>query len=350
MPLASLAAGFLPVLLFLSALGLMDSYKLVQRRMLLASLVAGAAAAGLAYIGNRLLLEGAHVDGVLLGRVFAPLLEESLKAVYVAWLIRTDRVGFMVDAAVCGFATGTGFGLVENLYYAGALHDLSLPLWLARGLGTAVMHGTTTAMFAIVTKGLGERHDHARSGALLPGLLLASAVHALFNLLARDTLVTAAVMLAMLPLLLLAVFERSERATRDWLGSGLDHEVETLEGILSGEVADTRAGRYLESLRSRFSGAVVGDMLCLLRIHLELSIRAKGMLIARAAGVVVEPDASVRANLEELRYLERAVGRTGCLAVLPLRRTSSRDLWQIMLLSRRAERGGTGREREGPHG
>ena len=51
--------------------------------------------------------------------------------------------------------------------------------------------------------------------------------------------------------------------------------------------------------------------------------------------VVIEADASVRANLEEMRFLERAIGATGCLAMLPLRRTSSRDIWQIMLLARR---------------
>ena len=335
MPFASLAAGFLPVLVFLATLRFMDSYKLVRGRMLLESLVAGAIAAGLAYIANRLLLEVAHVDRVLLGRVFAPLLEETLKAAFMVWLIRTEQVGFMVDAAICGFAVGTGFGLIENLYYASTLRDLSLPLWLARGLGTAVMHGSTTAMFAIVSKDLGERHPGSGRRWLLPGLLLAASVHALFNLFTINTLLTSAVMIAVLPLLLLAVFERSERATRDWLGSGLDGDIEALEQILDGEVAGTRVGHYLESLKHRFPGAVVGDMLCLLRIHLELSLRAKGMLIARAAGVNVQPDESVRANLEELRYLERSIGPTGCLAMLPLRRTSNRDLWQIMLLSRR---------------
>lgn len=335
MPFASLAAGFLPVLMFLAALRFMDSYKLVRRRMLFESLVAGAIAAGIAYIINRVLLEAAHVDRVLLSRVFAPLLEESLKAVFLVWLIRTEQVGFVVDAAICGFAVGTGFGLVENLYYAGALRDLSLGLWLARGLGTAVMHGSTTAMFAIVSKDLCERHGGVRWRWLLPGLLLAASVHALFNLFTLNTLLTAAVMIATLPLLLMAVFERSERATRDWLGSGLDGDVEALEQILDGEVAGTRVGHYLDALKHRFEGAIVADMLCLLRIHLELSLRAKGMLIARAAGVNVQPDDAVRANLEELRYLERTIGPTGCLAMLPLRRTSSRDLWQIMLLSRR---------------
>jgi hypothetical protein len=87
---------------------------------------------------------------------------------------------------------------------------------------------------------------------------------------------------------------------------------------------------------------VVADMLCLLRIHLELSIRAKGMLLARSVGVDLPPDASVSANLEELGFLEQSIGATGQLAVLPLRRTSRRDLWQVMLLRRRVH------SREGP--
>lgn len=338
MPLASLAAGFLPVLLFLAALRLMDSYKLVPRSTLLDCILAGSLAAGAAYVTNRVLLDVVHVERHVLGRVLAPLIEEALKAVYVVWLIRRERVGFLVDAAICGFAVGTGFGLIENLYYAGALRDLSLPLWLARGLGTAVMHGSTVAMLAIVTQGLAERAGGWHWRQLVPGYLLAAGVHALFNLLTGHPFLTAAALIALLPLLLATVFERSERATRDWLGRGLDGDVEALEQILDGEVEGTRVGHYLESLKSRFPGAVVADMLCLLRIHLELSLRAKGMLIARAAGVEVAPDESVHANLVELRYLERAIGPTGVLAMMPLRRTSSRDLWQVMLLSQRAER------------
>jgi hypothetical protein len=75
-------------------------------------------------------------------------------------------------------------------------------------------------------------------------------------------------------------------------------------------------------------------MLCLLRIHLELSLRAKGILIARAAGVEVPLDEEVRANFEEMRYLERSIGKTGRLAILPLRRTSGRDLWQLHVLGK----------------
>ena len=41
----------------------------------------------------------------------------------------------------------------------------------------------------------------------------------------------------------------------------------------------------------------------------------------------------VRANLDELRYLEKAIGPTGLLAMKPIQRQSSRDLWEIHVLA-----------------
>ena len=108
--------------------------------------------------------------------------------------------------------------------------------------------------------------------------------------------------------------------------------MELLELILSEQMADSRVGRYLDSLRARFPGPVVADMFCLLRIYLELSLRAKGNLLARAAGIRIPPDPSVRANFTELRFLERSIGPTGKLAILPFMRTRSRELWQLTML------------------
>ena len=92
-------------------------------------------------------------------------------------------------------------------------------------------------------------------------------------------------------------------------------------------------GGYLRSLTSRFPGPVVADLLCLLQIHLELSIRAKGLLLAREAGLPVAVGNDVRANLDELHYLEKAIGPTGLLAMKPIQRQSSRDLWEIHVLA-----------------
>ena len=58
------------------------------------------------------------------------------------------------------------------------------------------------------------------------------------------------------------------------------------------------------------------------------------MLVARAAGIDVPPDEHVRANLEELDYLRKSIGKTGMLAMDPVLRASGRDLWQLRVLYR----------------
>lgn len=331
---ASVLLGLLPVVLFLLALVFLDSYQLVTRRSIAQSLGAGALAALLCFFLNRLAAEVLHVDPVVLTRYLAPLLEESVKAIWVVALVRAEKVGFMVDAAIHGFAVGAGFALVENLYYAHSLGSASVLLWVARGLGTALMHGSATAVVGIVSKVLTDRHASRGLHLFLPGLLIAAIAHSIFNHLVGQPLLSTTFLMVGMPLLVFVVFEVSEKATRDWLGAGLDQDVELLELILSGAIADSHVGTYLDSLRHRFPGQAVADMLCLLQIHLELSLRAKGLMIARAAGLDVPIDADVRANLQELKYLEHSVGKTGRIAMLPLMRTSSRDLWQLYLLRR----------------
>jgi protease PrsW len=79
----------------------------------------------------------------------------------------------------------------------------------------------------------------------------------------------------------------------------------------------------------------VADMFCLLRIELELAVQAKARLIAQQAGLNLPVDPDVHAALDERRYLEQSIGRTGLLALEPLRITSHRDYWHQHLLSQR---------------
>lgn len=334
----SLAVGFLPVVLFLFALLALDSYKLVTRRQVLGSILWGGIAAGLSFLANRTLLHEAGFHPVMLQRYAAPFVEEVLKAAWVLVLLRRARVGFLVDAAVHGFAAGTGFALVENVWYAHALGDSNPWLWVLRGLGTAVMHGSTTAVVAIATKAIADRHPSLAARALplaaLPGLAVAFAAHSAYNHLVLNPLVTTAIVLVVSPAVLFAAFEVSERATREWLGHGLDRDAELLELIHSGAIVGSPAGQYLTTLRTRFPGPVVADMLCLLEVRLELGMRAKGLMLAQAAGVDVPVGPEVLAHLDELTFLERAIGPTGRLAMQPLL-PEGRDRWQITLLEKR---------------
>jgi len=135
-----------------------------------------------------------------------------------------------------------------------------------------------------------------------------------------------------LPVLVAITFAQSERMLRAWLEVGLDSDVRLLDCITTGTVSETGIGRYLHLLRSRFPGEVVADMLCFLRIHLELAVRAKGLLLMREAGFRMPSDPEIGERLVELRFLEKSIGKTGRLALSPILHTSSRSLWQLYLL------------------
>jgi RsiW-degrading membrane proteinase PrsW (M82 family) len=339
----AVAVSVLPVFLFLGALVLIDSYKLVALRAILISVLAGAIAALASYGVNIWLQDTLALDPNRYRMYVAPIVEESLKATFVIYLLRSSKVGFVVDAAIHGFAIGTGFAFLENLYYLQVNPDATLWTWIVRGFGTAIMHGGTTAIVAMVAKTFHNRLDRFGLHVLLPGLTVAVVLHSLYNHFLlhpafefvgqnRPLLATALIVLVF-PYLSIAVFQYSERKTAAWLGAGFDTDQELLRVIHSGQMSGTPVGRYLKTLRSSFSAEVIVDMMCLLRLHAELGIRAKGVLMMREAGFDAEPDPKLRDTFEELRYLEKSIGRTGLLAMDPFLHTNTRDLWQLNMLN-----------------
>jgi hypothetical protein len=170
--------------------------------------------------------------------------------------------------------------------------------------------------------------------------LAAIVIHSAFNHFFLSPVNSAALIFVVLPPLIFFVFKKSESSLENWLSVGFDADTEVLELILSGNVSQSNVGAYLQSLKDRFRGEVVVDMLCYLRLHLELSLRAKGLLMMREAGFPVTLDAADKAKLDELDFLERSIGVTGKLAMAPFLRTSSQDLWQIYMMRDEASRPG----------
>jgi RsiW-degrading membrane proteinase PrsW (M82 family) len=335
----SIAMALLPVVGFLAVLYTMDSFKLVPVRSVLASVVAGGGAALVSlWLWNVL---GLQVDQAnRLSHYDAPVLEEILKCAIVAALIAFGRIGFLVDAAVHGFAVGTGFALAENLAYLHAVGVAPWTLWLVRGLGTAMLHGGTTAIFGILSRALTNRSPRRLAAVFAPGLIAAIVIHFGFNQLPLPAIVLAALIMLVLPLLLLFVFDRSERATREWVGTGMDLDLEVIELVSSEHFTLTRFGQYLQELSARFQPIVVADMYCLLRLELELSVHARATIMAREAGLTLTADDDLEASLAERDYLRRSIGRAGLLALRPLQVTSHRDTWhrEVLKQSRRGRR------------
>ena len=322
--------ALLPVLLFLAGLVQLDGYKLVRMRMMIALVATGALAAGVAYVLNNLAFAHFHGSFVTYSRYVSPWIEESLKAALLVFLIRTRRVGLPVDAGIAGFAIGTGFAVVENLYYLAARPHTVLAVQVIRGFGTAIMHGGTAAILAMISNTLYERRPSGGLHLLLPGLFAAVALHTGYNyLLVRPALATLATLLV-LPFVIYLVFDHSERILRKWIEVDLDSDVKRLEAISTGRFLDSPSGRYLRALRDRFKGEQLADMLCYLRVHGELAVRAKGVLLLREAGMPDLPiDTETGARLAELGQLERAIGKTGMLALRPLMMATGKEIRQL---------------------
>jgi hypothetical protein len=56
------------------------------------------------------------------------------------------------------------------------------------------------------------------------------------------------------------------------------------------------------------------------------------LLLMRENGFDVPLDDETRAKLEELRYLEKSIGRAGMLALQPVLPMSQKELWQLQML------------------
>ena len=146
---------------------------------MIGTILVGTAAAGASYFLNIAALERLDLEFVTYSRYVSPVIEETLKALIIVVLIRARRIAFLVDAAIAGFAVGTGFAVVENLYYLSMRPDSHMAVWVVRGFGTAIMHGGATAIFAIVSVALSEKKPGIT--AFLPGLAAAVLLHSAFN-------------------------------------------------------------------------------------------------------------------------------------------------------------------------
>ena len=326
--------SLLPVFIFLVALIVLDSYKLVRTQSVVYAILYGCLVAGPSYLLNTGVLSLGIEDQVL-RRYLAPIIEEILKALYLVFLIKRKKIGFMVDAAIYGFAVGAGFAFIENIYYLTAASEVSLTIWIIRGFGTAVMHGGTTAIVGILAKNSSDYRGTDSVRIFGKGLLMAIVIHSYYNHFFFNLLFSPLTVIVGLPMTLLYVFQRSEQVTRDWLGVGFDSDVDLLQTLTSGNLPHTKIGTYLKTLQSRFRGEVIADMICYLQIYLELSIRAKGVLLMREAGFSPPPEADTVEKFVELKFLERSIGQTGRLALHPFLHISGRNLWQLNMLQQR---------------
>jgi RsiW-degrading membrane proteinase PrsW (M82 family) len=156
--------ALIPVLLLLSLFVWLDAFKLMRLREILLLLLLGGIGALAAYPVAGRFLDTLPIGFNSYSRFVAPWIEEAIKAVIIIALFRFNRIGYKLDAVISGFAIGAGFSVLENVIYLLRFPDFGVGTWIVRGLGTAVMHGTTLALLAAIAHEFAERETRDAAG------------------------------------------------------------------------------------------------------------------------------------------------------------------------------------------
>jgi hypothetical protein len=259
-----------------------------------------------------------------------------LKASYMILLFQRMRVGFLIDAAILGFAVGAGFSLAENLYYFHTAVGPTPELWLVRGFGTAMMHGGATAVFAILSQSFTERHTRGSFLDYLPGLCAAIAMHALFNQLVSTPILAMGTALLLVPVVIFSVFAKSEHGVHDYLKAGHDLHERVRLSLDDGFISSPQ-GRLVADIVSRFKGTNLSDVIEYVRVHTELVLEAEEIHLARETGVKRPPRHDVHDRFRRLHELEKAIGRTALLALWPHLKFSRQEMAELYELEARSQ-------------
>ncbi len=330
----SILVSLCPVFIFLLFLVIFDSYKLLKLSLLLKVILFGCIAAAASFCIEYLIEITFHIHVTTLSIYIAPPIEELFKAAIVIILFYKKRIGFLVDAAIIGFAVGAGFSFIENSYYLSILKHETIFTWILRGFGTAVMHGSTTCLMAIISGYIIEKNNCTRIKFFLPGILIAIFFHLSFNLFILPPIMMTVLLIIVFSIVIFVIFQQSERRLEKWLDTGLTSDISLMKSLQGGRFKESNAGKYLYSLHEVLPKEIVGDMLCFMRLHLELAVRAKALLMLREMGYPVEIDPAIQEKFSEMKYLEKTIGRIGLAALKPLLHFSDKDLWQIYFLKK----------------
>ena len=324
-----------PVLLMALLFAWLDVFKLMSAWEMIGLLLLGAVAALVAWPVAGRMLDTLPMGYSFYSRMVAPWIEEALKGLALAGLILTNRIGYKLDAVISGFAIGAGLSVIENILYLARFPELTAAVWMVRGLGTAVMHGATTAVLAAITHELGERSLRQQGGQrfnpvwLIPGYIVASLIHLAFNQFPDRPGLVMIVTLIAAPVVLIGVMRLGEGETHQWLSEESEAHRRWLEEWRAGGFPADEAGQRIKALTER----VKPEQAALLRdyciVKAELVLAAEEELLDRDRKLEEGESERLRAAFARLEQIKRAIGRVGYAALSRRLPFSANDEWEL---------------------
>lgn len=338
--------ALIPVLVMLGIFVWLDAFKLMSLGEILVLLALGGVAAVVAYP-----ISGKFIDALPIGfnnysRFVAPWIEEGLKAIIMIALFRFNRIGYKLDAVISGFAIGAGFSVVENIFYLTIFPFYGAGTWLVRGLGTAVMHGTTLAILAAIAHELAERETREAAGDFdfhlwwfLPGYLVAVAIHTAFNQFPDRPLLAMMGSIIVAPVALIGIFHFGTAEAERWLAAECADHRSQVDVLRSGRWPDNPAGKKIAALADRLGPEAAKRIRRYWELQAWLVAEAEETMMEEAAGDAVFDPTEIRSAIAELSGLKNALGRGTFTAMKALLPFSRNDYWEVSELKQRLPRG-----------
>lgn len=337
--------ALIPVLVMLGLFVWLDAFKLMNFKEVLALLGLGALGATASYPVSGVFIDTLPIGFSNYSRFAAPWIEEAIKGLIVIGLFRFNRVGYKLDAVISGFAIGAGFSVLENIIYLTRFPDYGAGTWLVRGLGTAVMHGTTLAILAASAHEFAERENREATGDFrfnllwfVPGYLAAVAIHTAFNQFPDRPLLAMMGVAMLAPLALIGIFHFGTAEAERWLAADRAQHQAELEALRRGDWPDGPARSKVEVLAARLSPDGAAQIRRYWELQAMLTLEAEETMMEEAAGDVAIDRAEVRAAFAELDGLQRKLGPATMSALKAALPFSRNDIWEMSELRQRVAR------------
>ncbi len=125
------------------------------------------------------------------------------------------------------------------------------------------------------------------------------------------------------------IFSASERNILSWLNNELDEEMELITLFESGKLSDSQIGNYINKIKTKFETLVLFDMICLIKLNIELSMQLKINMMLQINNLEIPNDEDLPFKLKEYKRIRRYIGKTALLALKPIMNNNSKDIWKL---------------------
>ncbi len=329
------AVSLIPIIVYIIFIYKIDHFALISiKRLLLLALIGMLTA--LACFGLFLL-----TDRVISGKsadIIHPVIEELVKSIPLLILAFRKRIAFFIDSVICGAAVGGGFSFLENIFYLVLGDSVDLSTGLFRGLEVALIHMGCSAIIAAGMMMVVRQTERKRSRMPMSTndiikttalFVVALAFHIFHNTFQFTPIMQFFWVLAVTVGMIAVVYFYDIDMTHRWLDKGLDMQINLLRSIEGGHLLNTPTGTFLESVKELFPPNVYFDIICYVRLQIELSVAAKTRFMLHEVGMDEPMEADKKeltlSQFAELRELEKNIGPSAKMIIAPIVKLSPAD-------------------------